>query len=543
MYNVTGNRGFPIGATRLAFVFSAEGMENVTYWYTIPEAHRFDGNDRSLKLKFWATSDLHLSGSNYNSDYWPEMTKNRNNAMEDIFASDADLAFINGDVVNYGHSRFPELLTSYLNDRINNDSYNVSKMPVFLTNGNHEYMNNDSSLPSTNGGFDFDPIQGVIMGQLDYIAKNYPDIKITHDGESMWYAADIKGVKFIFLSSPEEKASGGSMTYTVSEGQLEFLDYQLYESEASNKTAVVVTHVPLDKYVPADTDTGYQAGISNTSAVEQILAMHPNTLFCTGHSHSDIGDEDTHFVVTGDMTEKFTHLNDGCLVWIDPTDGVGENGTAYIKSYSTGMYIEIYNDLIVVRGRKFLDESKYFGHAVYLIPTQNRDRDVVKAEISKDFVYGNETFDAVVGDEEEYTYSWIIDGAVVGTEKTLTLTENADYEGKYLYLRATDKDGYYVTTKSAYPYMTVKEIDAGQKCENPKTVFVPLKEDYSGKYVTIAVYDGNDTLCTLKFVTDSTKLLKININPALDAKTVKVMVLDNLSSLVPVCENKTIAVD
>lgn len=443
-YAVTGNRGFAPGVTRLAFVFKAEGLDDITYWHTIPDEHRLDVENHALKFKFWATSDSHLGGSNYNSDYWPEMTVNRNNAMADIFASDADFMFINGDVVNYGPEKYGEVLRTYLDDRLNNKDYNKNLIPVFLTNGNHEYMNSDNA----NGGFDYDPIQSVLLEQLEYLKENYPDIKITHDGESIWYAADIEGAKFIFLSSPEEKAEGNSHTYTMGTAQLKFLDEQLYESEYSNKTAFVVTHVPLNKYVPSA--DGYQAGIANTAAIEEILAMHPNTIFCTGHSHSDIGDEDSHFVVVGDMTSKFTHLNDGCLVWIDPTDGVGENGTAYIKSYSTGMYIEVYNDMVVVRGRKFLSDSMYFGHAVYIIPTQDSEKSVAKASI-EGTVKPGEVLTAVLDVEnpDDYTYNWIVNGKLVSTEKSWTIDSNSDYAGNYVYLRAIDKNGYYASTKSA----------------------------------------------------------------------------------------------
>ena len=92
--------------------------------------------------------------------------------------------------------------------------------------------------------------------------------------------------------------------------------------------------------------------------------MHPNTLFCTGHSHSDIGDEKNHFILARDMISNFSHINDGCLVWIDPTDNIGDDGEkSKIKSYSTGLYIQVYNDMIVIKGRKFLSDSMYFGQS------------------------------------------------------------------------------------------------------------------------------------------------------------------------------------
>lgn len=442
-YNVTGNRAFPAGATRLAFVFKANGLSDIIYWYNIPQEHRFDDGNHQLKYSFWAISDSHLGGSSYNSDYWPEMTVNRNNAMRDMFSSNADFMFINGDVANYGTQPYANVLRSYLTDVLNNSNHNINNIPVFLVNGNHEYMNTNNA----NGGFDFDPIDQVFKDQIEYIKANYPNVTITTDEDRVWYAADIDGAKFIFLSSPEETTAGNTHTMVMSDRQLRFLDQQLYEGEYSNKTVFVVTHVPLSNTYK--TGSGYESGISNSNALIEILNRHPNLVLCTGHTHSELGYEGENYVGVGDMTTTFSHLNDGCVAWIAGYDG------SYIKNYSTGMLVEVYNDLIIVKSRKFLQNSLYFGHAMYIIPTPDSNAVVEKAEISGPAPTDKAVLTANIQNPENYTFQWIVAGEVVCTERTWNISVKNSFGGEYVYLRAIDGNGNYATARSAQPFTSV----------------------------------------------------------------------------------------
>lgn len=452
-YAVTGNRAFAEGASRLAFVFKADGLDDITYWLTIPEEHRFNPADHELKYSFWATSDSHLGGYNADkdafSDYWSEMSRNRENALKDIFASDADFMFINGDVINYGRDVYVNTMNSFIEHRLMDADYNKNNIPVFLINGNHEYMDTNNA----NGGFDFELVNNAFVDYLNLMKEKYPDVKITHDGESVWFAVDVAGAKLIFLSSPEETLEGDKHTYIMSDGQLTFLEEQLYEGERSNKTTFVVTHVPLKETYKLN--GVWEDGITNSEAVREILARHPNTVFCTGHTHSELGYEGEHFVGVGDMTTTFSHLNDGCMVWISAYDQVGENGKGHIKSYSTGMYLEVYNDMIIVKSRKFLENSVYFGHAIYMIPTQDSNVEVAKAEIAGGNPADGVTLSADIANPENYTYKWIVAGEVVSEESTWTVDAKLEYAGEYVYLRAIDENGYYATAKSAQPFSAV----------------------------------------------------------------------------------------
>ena len=235
------------------------------------------------------------------------------------------------------------------------------------------------------------------------------------------------------------------------------------------------------------------------------------------------------------MITKFTHMNDGCLVWLDPTDGIGEDGTtsSKITSHSAGMYVEVYNDMIVLMGRKFEEESKYFGNCLYVIPTQDSERDVVKASISGELKVG-ETLTAHISEQGEYTYNWIVDGITVSTKNTYTVGEGL--EDKYVYLRVIDKDGYYATVKSDVPVGTEKVTFGNAEGETVSAI-VELEKQTTDCVVAVAVYDENDKMISLKFVYTNPSNIFVKVDKTLGAEYVKAFTLSSLSSLKPLIEN------
>lgn len=430
-YSVTGNRAFPTEATRLAVRLYGDGLSDVYIWYTIPEEKRLTLTSEPL-YTFWATSDSHLSGTTYEDDFWPEMTVNRDNAMEDIMSTNADFMFINGDVIHYGDTSYRDLLVTYLADRLNNPEYNVNNIPVFLTNGNHEYYENAEA-------YDLEAITTLYNSQLDYISQNYGDkfTIIKGEGDVPWYAVQAENIKLIFLSSPE----GSDSNFSFCEAQLKFLDEQLYDGERSNLTNCVITHAPLAYTIPGNYKTEYTGGITNTTEVNQILAKHPNTIVFSGHSHSDLSTDLAHFTVVNDMTTTPSHINDGCLVYLSAWGG------GRILDYSTGVYLEVYSDMIYIRSRKFDDDSMYFGHGVYVmdIPDKKSElHDVSMTGETKDGAVFTALVDGTVpADDAPYTYEWYIDGEVISTEKSFTLDLEGNFADQKVILRVYNEDGEY----------------------------------------------------------------------------------------------------
>ena len=451
-YTVSGNRSFAMGATKLMVVFSGEGVENEFVDYTIPEAKRL-ANETPL-YKYFVVSDLHLGGDADNIDYFymqwqstdPIRTRafggGSNNRQADVFNNGADFVIVNGDLVNYGsydyrdktnengeligevgEERYWNVLDSFIEERLNNNN-----IPVFLTNGNHEFQNQDSS---EQGLASFIPVrlESVINGQLDYLTENYgDDVVITRDEtnpDALYYAVDMQGEKYIFMSTPEMTADKTGSTNTVSAKQLNFVEEQLYDGANSGKTVFVITHLPI-------TD------LTNATEVDALLANHPNAVVFNSHTHYNLG-FDTHYTVVGDMTTSYTTSDTSATSYLDT--GVSNS---YETGYNAGQFVEVYEDKIIIKGRKFADNSMFFGHALYIVETPD-EGDVksvaIDGTLAKDSTVTAVVNGSVPADDDSYSYEWIIAGETVSTEKSIKLT-NA---GVKVILRVTGADGSYAS--------------------------------------------------------------------------------------------------
>ena len=541
-YTVSGNRAFPKEATKLAVKFTGEALEDVYFWYTIPEEHRTSLADKPL-YSFWAVSDMHL-GINYDSDYWATMTVNRNNAMKDIFASDADFVFVNGDVINCGTTTYVNTLQQYLDDKLNNASYNTKNIPVFLINGNHEYFNT-SSQPK---GFDYESIENTFNGQLDYLEDTFgDDMKITRGKtDELWYAVDYKGVKLIFLSTPQvssDRLDGSSGT--LSKEQLTFLDEQLYEGEKSGKTSYVITHVPLQNTISVDSNGKYEDGLKNTDEVNAILAKHPNVIMFSAHTHSDLSVDDAHFTVVNDMSETPSYINDGCLVWTSAWEGKGDitNDTQsiYKKNFGTGVYLEVYSDKILVKSRQFLSDSVYFGHGVYLIDVPGGNKEIPDVSVLGKAENGA-TLTALVNgevpaDDAPYTYEWYIGDKIVSTEKSYKIDGKNIYPGKCVAVRVFFEDGTYASA------VTNTRFDAeGVVCDADFEIGSGDSQKYIvniGKNIGVcnriaAAYDEDGRMVGVDVINntyDVDGVITVKVAKELNSSYVKVMSFDTSDNL------------
>jgi len=445
-YTVSGNRVFPAEATKLAIRLIGEDLPSVYFWYTIPEEHRLV-LDEEPKFSFWALSDLHLNGVDYNHDYWPEMPINRANAMADVMASDADFAFINGDLICYGDTNYLEVLQTYFDDKLNNPEFNVNNIPFFVASGNHEYY--EAKVDKVNN----EEVASYYNGQVDWLEENYGDEYsfVKNDGGwETWYAVDNDYLNMVFLQNPEPDES-----FEICEKQLRFLDNQLYKGEKSNKTNFVIIHRPLSGTIPSS-NGGYVFGSPTTGEVMKILAKHPNTIVFSAHTHSDLGTDKAHNTVVNDMTTTPSHINDGSLV---NTEIWGAGGTTY-KDSSTGVYLEVYNDKIYVRSRRFAAESKYFGHGAYVIDIPDSSVKLhevsMTGEMKDKAVFTAYVNGEIPADDAPYTYEWAIRNEIISTEKSFTLDMKGYYADEYVTLRVYDKDGNFASCISEEPFVGVK---------------------------------------------------------------------------------------
>lgn len=465
-YTMSGNRAFPAGSTRIYAVFvSADGTSKMSYC-AIPEENRISSDEKPI-VSFYSISDIHAG-----NDYWPEMPINRNNAAADIINNKPDFLAIVGDLVDHGLSVRYESLYTYLDN-----NFNAARIPTFIANGNHELDN----INYQHTGYDLEALKKAFDYQLG-IAAEYNDVSISREDRSLFYAASYKDYRLIFLSVPTD--TDGSVTYSVSGKQLEWLDEQLYKGEKSNKTTFVFSHVALNGDVPGSNE----AGITNTDEVRAVLNRHPNLVLITGHTHSYL-DSDKFYTKVGNMTDNFSTFNDGCAVWLSL------GGGTYFKDYSMGQFVEIYKDKILVKARQFTKPGKFISKGLYVIPTPDSSEEIGEASIDGEFKQGGVLSAKLNGQDppEGSTYEWIMNGKTVGTQSTYTV-DAADSAGKKLILRITLPNGSYASavSDSMLGECTVRyDLNGGRGTMPPqdKALAGQPYTPYCGKY--FPVKDGS----------------------------------------------------
>lgn len=435
VYTTTKNRVFAPGATRLSVHLTADGKDDIVYWYDIPESRRFDDSESPL-FTFYAVSDIHMS------DYWPEITVNRARMLNDVIANEPAFTVIAGDLVNNGVTAEYERVDNYLKT-----NFNDAGRAAFITNGNHEFHISDKNSTE----YDRNALLNTLSSQIE--ANRAMGYTVRRDGNDLWYSAIIKGRKFIFLSTPSTPAGSVLASYVVSDEQLAFLREELEAAESTGYPAFVVSHVPLSGYVP--TATGYSSGISNTAAVVAVLNDFPGTTVITAHTHSNLSLDRQYVVASEANGSLFTHLNDGCAVWLE--EGTTKIGI-YEVAFSAGQVIDVYADRLVIKARKFDDTSVYFGHGLYEIKLPGNGSPIPNFTLNITRPFDGATVQPVFPDgtdTSDYHYEWIIGGKTYSSAASFTIEADSSMAGKYVLLRVSDSDGHVNYAKTSEPFTAV----------------------------------------------------------------------------------------
>ncbi len=348
-YTFEGGKSYPKGATRIAVRFYAEDKEDYTIYYNIPEENRFDADQTPL-FTFYAVSDLH-----YGEDYWATSTANRNAMVADIQNSNVDFVVINGDLVNHGVEGQYTAFDTFIGAQ-----FNAKGIPAFITNGNHEFFINNTNSTAYNRT----ALLNTFSTQLSALCEM--GYAINRTGDNLWYSTVIDGAKFIFMSTPDAPNAENLASMTVTQEQLDFLDAELLDGQKAGLPVFVFTHVQLEGYVPNAT-----GGITNTADVAEILNKYDGVTVISGHTHSNLS-YDLPFVKLPANSDTFTHVNDGCGIWLKAynNEGTGNGGTIYQQNFSAGYVVEVYGDKVIFKARRFAPDANggnaYFGHGQYV---------------------------------------------------------------------------------------------------------------------------------------------------------------------------------
>ncbi|WP_248927315.1 metallophosphoesterase family protein [Paenibacillus hamazuiensis] len=270
-------------------------------------------------LSMFLLSDLHISVSE------SSMTEKLHWALKDVtdFESKVEAIVLGGDLTDFGRASDYKLLKSVL------DKYTLP--PVHANLGNHDYydvwLNKDGQFSTDtvpNGKTDAQSRQRF-MEFFGY-GKPYNDV---------W----INGVHLIMVSQEayyQEKPEVGEGAW-YSDEQLAWLQ-ETMKAHADGKPALIFIHQPL----PALGMDGRTHQLIRATEFRNILKPYKNVFVLSGHTHRNFVGE--------------SHYNkDNTFHWFNNAS-VGRTRSSS-GSVAQGMYIQVYEDRVVVRGREFSNRS------------------------------------------------------------------------------------------------------------------------------------------------------------------------------------------
>lgn len=260
---------------------------------------------KDVLLRFQVITDTHVMAD-------PGHTHNRNlaAALEDIKrqAPDSDGVMHVGDITDHGYA---EEYTEF--QRIWRE-HGSGLSASYLASGNHDV--GLGHWPSRLGMF------------LDAVKMSGP----YHDH---W----INGYHFIFLGTEQ----GLELFAFLSEAQLSWLDAKLSEGEDAARPAFVFLHQPLKNTVAGSYESQQWYGVTQDEALKKVLSKHRQAVLFTGHTHWEL--EAAHTMFDGrDQLPIMFNAASVAYLWTDEDEH---------KDGSQGLFVEVYADRVIVRGRDF----------------------------------------------------------------------------------------------------------------------------------------------------------------------------------------------
>jgi len=284
-------------------------------------------------LCFPVISDIHVQ-------YWDaEAQKKFAAALTDLneINPSCDALIINGDLAD-GRTNDYQGLSAIL-------AANPHPQQIYYTIGNHEfykayYDQKGNWNPSTFPNRETDKASMERFLSFSLLPRIYYDT---------W----IKEHHFIFLGSEQYKQSNpdNNEDAYLSEAQLEWLKIALNNNYVPNKAIFVFLHQPLQGTVSGS----IERGIVQSDALRLILSQYPEVILFSGHTHWELR------LTSTLVRDTFTMVNSSSVY--KPYD---ENDQPIGEHKSEGLYVEVYADRVLIKGRDF-SAKRWISEAQYTI--------------------------------------------------------------------------------------------------------------------------------------------------------------------------------
>lgn len=276
----------------------------------------------NLLYSFAVLTDLHITSSK------PAHLSHLALALEDIKNNETPVSaiFTAGDNTDRGTVAEYELLMQIIEDA-------GEIPPIYFAMGNHDMTYGD--------GYEVQ-----VKRFLEYTGLENP-----------YYSIEMEGARFIVLTSQQATTSG-----VMKGDQVRWLKAELAKCDPDTPVFLFL-HQPLKDTVSGtlsyvDPDIQDWFGVQNADKeLRKMLKEYPNAVLFTGHTHWML--ESLQPLLCGKGQDaSFVNCASVGYLWTDEDKAAGG---------SQGMYVEVYEDYILLRGREFLF-GKWCASAQLMIP-------------------------------------------------------------------------------------------------------------------------------------------------------------------------------
>jgi hypothetical protein len=336
-FNMVKNTFIPPNATHL-LVYSVNGVGELSEDYVsveLPAGCGYQFPEGKPLLEFQAVSDIHISTAIREAHYRAMLKDIAENSPDSVGI------FVAGDNVDSGpnDSWWKKLWELY--DKVDGLPH------MYLAIGNHEFSGYQSYEPALNQFLKY--------------------LRVTDDMEKPedvpYYDTWINDYHFIVLGNTVYEPG---VRATIGQEQYEWLEEKLGEAE-DDRPIFLFMHQGMKNTVSGTAESERWWGINDDAKLRQLLKEYPNVFFFTGHTHSDMNSANSMYG-GGKNAVMFNTGSVGDL-WTPSTDTSFEG--------SQGLYVQVYGDKVLVRGRDFVT-GQWVASAQFVV----NDRYSVKPDTS-----------------------------------------------------------------------------------------------------------------------------------------------------------------
>jgi 3',5'-cyclic AMP phosphodiesterase CpdA len=289
-------------------------------------------------MSMFVISDIHISMDD------PQTSRKFKQALEDMKAFDMPIEalMMTGDLTDTGTERDYKELTRLMS------GYRLP--PVGANMGNHDYY---TVWLNKNNGWDKNTFPN---GKTDALSREQ-FLKLMNYKKT-YNEMTVKGYTVLLLSQEayvQEKPEVGEGAW-YSDEQMNWFKSRIAEAAKEGKPVFVMTHQPL---APIGSDGGTHQLI-RSKQFREILKPYKNVFVLCGHRHQDFTNGTNHYV-----RETFHYFHNSSV-----TRPLSRNFQQEAKDHAQGMYIQVYADKVVLRGREF-STRKFIDEANWTIPLES----------------------------------------------------------------------------------------------------------------------------------------------------------------------------